>query len=108
MCGFRPSRSTTDQISLSSKFLRNVGSMPKRSTCFVNLEKAYDRVPREKLLGVLRESELAAACHWLSSHCIPAQKFVCVGKVNSRPFTVGVGLRQRCVLSPLLFIISTT
>jgi len=24
-------------------------------TCFVNLWKAYDRVPREKLLGVVRE-----------------------------------------------------
>ena len=30
-CGFRPDRSTTDDISLSSKFLRNVGSMTKTS-----------------------------------------------------------------------------
>ena len=31
-CGFRPGRITTDQILLSSKFVRNLGSMPKRST----------------------------------------------------------------------------
>ena len=30
------------------------------------------------------------------------------GKVKSRPFTVGVGLRQECVLSPLFFIVSIT
>jgi len=28
-----------------------------------------------------------------------------VGRVKSRPFTVGVGLQQGCVLSPLLFIV---
>jgi len=30
-CGFRPGRSTTDEISSSSKFLRNLGSMPNTS-----------------------------------------------------------------------------
>jgi len=29
-----------------------------------------------------------------------------VGRMKSRPFTVGVGLRQWCVLSPLLFTVS--
>jgi len=31
-CGFRPGRSTTHQILLSSKLFRNLGSMPKTST----------------------------------------------------------------------------
>ena len=30
-CGFRPGRSNTDHISLSSKILRNLRSMPKTS-----------------------------------------------------------------------------
>jgi len=48
---------------------------------------------------------LTAACYWPSSHCIPAQTCVRVWRAISRQFTVGVGVRQRCVLSPLLFIV---
>jgi len=74
--------------------------------CFVGLEKAYDRVPRDKLWRVLQEygidGQLLLAIKFF--YCQPE---VCV-RVNgkqSKPFHVGVGLRQGCVLSPLLFII---
>ena len=41
-CGFRPSHSTTDQIFEKSwEYGKNLFA------CFVNLEKAYDRVPRD-------------------------------------------------------------
>jgi len=42
------------KFALSSKILRILGSMPK-ITCFVDLEKAYNWVPREKLWGLLWE-----------------------------------------------------
>jgi len=49
-CCFRPGRSTTDQIfNKSWKYAKDV------YTYFVGLEKAYDRVPREKFWEVLRE-----------------------------------------------------
>ena len=78
--------------------------------CFVDLERAYDRVPRDKLRfcknKVLQEygvsGQLLRAIK--SFYCRPE---VCV-RVNgkqSKPFHVGVGLRQGCVLSPLLFIV---
>ena len=66
--------------------------------CFVDLEKAYDRVPRDKLWKVLQEygvdGQLLRAIK--SFYCRPE---VCV-RVNgkqSKPFHVGVGLRQGCV-----------
>jgi len=42
------------KFALSSKISGILGSMPK-ITCFVDLEKAYNRVPREKLWGMLWE-----------------------------------------------------
>jgi len=74
--------------------------------CFVDLEKAYNLVSQDKLWRVLQEygidSQLLFAIK--SLYCQPE---VCVrvsGK-QLKPFLVGVGLRQGCILSSLLFII---
>jgi len=53
------------------------------------------RVGGRLLLAVKSLHSCSEVCVW-------------VGEVKSRPFIVGVGLRQRCVLSLLLFIVSTT
>ena len=106
-CGFRPGRSTIDQIfTLKQIFEKSWEYGKDLFTCFVDLEKAYDRVPRDKLWKVLQEygvnGQLLRAIK--SFYCRPK---VCV-RVNgkqSKPFHVGVGLRQGCVLSPLLFIV---
>jgi len=48
--GFHPGHSTTGQIfEKSREYAKNF------QTCFVDLEKAHNRVPREKLWGALRE-----------------------------------------------------
>ncbi|MHB9337741.1 RNA-directed DNA polymerase, partial [Fusobacterium pseudoperiodonticum] len=74
--------------------------------CFVDLEKAYDLVPRNKLWGVLEEYEINGQLLAAIKSLYKCPK-VCVrvNGIKSRSFTVGVGLRQGCVLSPLLFII---
>ena len=101
-CGFRPGRSTGDQIlPLKQIFKKSWGYGKHLFACFADLEKAYDRVARDKLWKVLREygvgGQLLRAIK--SFYCRPK---VCVwvnGK-QSKPFHVGVGLRQGCVLSP--------
>jgi len=70
-------------------------------------ESIYGRVLRNKLWGVLREygvdDRLLLAVKSLYS-C--SEVCVFVGRMKSRPFTAGVGLRQWCVLSPRLFIVT--
>ena len=68
-CGFSSGHSNTGYISLFSKDV---------FTCFVDLEKAYDRVPCEKLWECCGSTVLTAAYYWPPSHCIPAQRFASV------------------------------
>jgi len=106
-CGFRPGRGTTDQIfTLQQIFEKSWEFDQQVYACFVDLEKVYDRVPRNLLWGVMQEygvdGQLLAAVKSLyecSSSCVR------VNGRKSEPFPVHVGLRQGCVLSPLLFII---
>ena len=92
---------------ICSKSLRNLGSMQRMSShAFFDLEKAYNRVPQDKLQRVLQEYGIDG--HLLvaitSLYCQPE---VCV-RVNGKPsksFYVGVGFWHGYVLSSLLFII---
>ena len=101
-CRFRPGRSTIDQIFALQHVFEKLWNMPKSMlyTCFVDLEKAYDRVSRDKPRAVMLEydvkGQLLAAIKSLYK-----QSEVCV-RVNgmkTKPFSVSVGLRQSCVLS---------
>jgi len=58
-CGFRPGCSTTDKIFTLQKIFEKSWEYAKHFyACFVDLEKAYNRVPREKIWGVLREYDV--------------------------------------------------
>ena len=55
-CGFRPGRCTMDQIfALQQVFEKSWEYAKEVFACFVDLEKAYDRVPRDKLWAALQE-----------------------------------------------------
>jgi len=100
-CGFCPGCSTTDQIfTLQQIFEKSWEYAKDVYTPFVDHEKAYDRLPREKLLEVLREygvdGRLLLAAKSLDS-C--SETCARVGGITAQPSTVGAGLRQSCVCS---------
>ena len=106
-CGFRPSRSTTDQIfTLKQIFEKSWEYSKDLFACFVDLEKAHDRVPRDKLWKILQEDGVnGQLLHVMKSFYCRPEVCVRVNGKQSKPFHAGVGLRQGCVLPPLLFIV---
>ena len=107
-CGFRPGSSPTDQISLSSKFLRNLGRMPKTSTHALSTSRKHTTrfLVKRFVVECCRSTVLTAACLLaVKSLYSWSEVYVRVRRVKSQPFTVAAGLRQGCVLSPLFFIV---
>ena len=105
-CGFRPNRSTTDMMFVVRR-LQEIGQKVGGSLfmCFIDLQKAYDIVDRPILWQVLTRigvpPQMAAVI----------QEFHDGMRARVRPddgvcsdwFKVEQGLRQGCVISPLLF-----
>ena len=106
-CGFRPGRGTLDQLYTLQRVLEGSWEFAQPvHMCFVDLEKAFDRVPRSVLWGVLREygvrGPLLRAVRSLYDR---SRSLVRVAGNKSDLFPVHVGVRQGCPLSPVLFII---
>ena len=72
---------------------------------FVDPEKAFDTVPREKVMATLRWMGIPEAeVGMVECTCEKTTASVVVGEEASDTFEVMVRLRQGSVLSPLLFI----
>ena len=105
--GFMPKCGTIDAIfilrQLQEKFLSKKKNV---YFAFVDLEKAFDRVPRAVLWWAMRKLGVE---EWLirvvMSMYDNAQSKVRVSNTYSNPINVSVGVHQGSVLSPLLFII---
>ena len=106
-CGFRPGRSTMEQIfALQPIFEKSWEYAKEVNACFVDLEKAYDRIPRDKLCAVQLQNgidgQLLTAIKSLYMHF---EVCIRVNSATTKPFRVSVGLRQGCSLSPILFLV---
>ena len=106
-CSFRRGPNTTDEIfTLKQIFEKSWVYSKDLFARFVDLEKAYGRVPWDKLWKVLQEYGVASQLlHAIKSFHRRPEVCVRVHGTQSKPFHVGVGMRHGCVLSPLLFIV---
>ncbi|XP_067001635.2 LINE-1 retrotransposable element ORF2 protein isoform X1 [Anabrus simplex] len=106
-CGFRPQRGCQDQIFSMQQVIEKCYERNRQSClCFVDLEKPYDRVPREKMFAILGD-------YGIKGRLLKAIKGIYVdnwasvridGRMSSW-FRVLTGVRQGCNLSPLLFVV---
>ena len=73
--------------------------------CFVNLEKAFDRVPRKVLEWAMRKKRMpeVLACSVMSLY-EGAKRRVRVDSELSEEFEVKVGMLQGSMLSSFLFL----
>ena len=103
--GFMPGRGTTDAIFIMRQLLEKY-EMAGRDLymVFVDVEKAFDRVPREVIWWSLRrkgvlEREIKAIMEMHTN----IEKSVKVEYTRSESYDVKVGVHQGSILSPLLF-----
>ena len=105
-CGFRPQRSTTDMMFVVRR-LQELGRTSNTSLeiCFIDLAKAYDSVDRVLLWEILARFGVPARMIKVirMSHDGMRARVQLDDGDFSAWFNVCQGLRQGCVLSPLLF-----
>ena len=106
-CGFMSGRGTTDAIFIVRQLQeKHLAANKPLYMAFVDLEKAFDRVPWDVIWWAMRKLGID---EWLvrlvQSMYKDLRSRVRVGDGYSEEFGVGVGVHQGSVLSPLLFII---
>lgn len=107
-CGFRPGRSTIDQIFTIRQIMEKCWEYDRElHQMFIDFKQAFDRICRTKLWSAMQELGFPKKLVNLIRMCMEgAQCKVRIGQQYSEPFEVNNGLKQGDALSPQLFNIA--
>ena len=104
--GFVPGNRTSDAHILIHNLVRKVchKNNSKIYSCFVDFKKAFDSIPRDILLKKLEKYGITGKFFNILRNIYTSDK-ACVKLENVRSdfFNLSLGVRQGCILSPLLF-----
>ena len=104
--GFVPGNRTSDAHIIIHNLVRKVchKNNGKIFSCFVDFQKAFDSIPRDVLLKKLNNYGITGKFFNVLRIIYTSDK-ACIKLNNSRSafFDLNLGVRQGCILSPLLF-----
>ena len=105
--GFMPGKETTDAMFALRMLMEKYREGQRQLHCvFVDLEKAYDRVPREELWYCMRKSEIVEKYVQLVQDMYEGSETVVRCAVRTtESFKIKVELHQGSALSPFLFAV---
>ncbi|XP_002731282.2 uncharacterized protein LOC100366586, partial [Saccoglossus kowalevskii] len=105
--GFMPGKGTIYAVFILRRMQEEYRAKGKKLyMCFVDLEKAFDRVPRKVMEWAMRKRGIPEAMvRAVMSLYEGAKTRVRVGSELSEEFEVKVGVHQGSVLSPLIFAV---
>ncbi|KAI5735287.1 hypothetical protein M8J77_016627 [Diaphorina citri] len=103
--GFMPGRGTIDAVFALRRLLEKFREMQRElHLVFIDLEKAYDRIPRQEVWRSMREKGVPEKyIRVIKGMYSEARTQVRSSVGMTKGFTVEVGLHQGSVLSPYLF-----
>jgi hypothetical protein len=103
--GFRGGRGCADQIFLLRRCIeRRLRHGQPAVVCFIDFAAAFDSIHRDSMWAILRKCNLPSLfVDILRDMYSGASSWVRTGSGNSNTFSIRTGVRQGCVLSPVLF-----
>jgi sorting nexin-29 len=106
-CGFRPNRSTTDQIFIMRQMLeKHIEHDSDLYMLFVNLKQVFDSVNRKKLTEVMNKMRISHKIIRMVEMTMNHTKArVKIGNKLCETFEFSVGVKQEDGLSAVLFIL---
>ena len=107
--GFVQSNRTSDPHIILNNLINKYCHKRKGSRlygCFVDFSKAFDCVPRNLLIKKLQEKGIdGRILEIIKTLYLEDTASVKIGNMYSPPFKTNRGVRQGCVLSPILFVL---